>query len=140
PLLSQTPMPIICGTDLTTASDGALDVARALAAQRGDDHLTLVHVAEPTGAPAAREEAMEKARRRLEAVAASRSGGPSVRTELLTGEPDKALLSFAETEDCNLIVIAARSQHGSIMRLGTTAAKIVTNAQVPVLCVRDAAP
>ena len=37
-------MAIICGTDLSAASAGALEVARALAAQRGEAEVILVYV------------------------------------------------------------------------------------------------
>lgn len=133
-------MPIICGIDLTAASISTLDVARALAAQRGDEYITLVHVADPAGAPAAREAAIDTARAELDALVASRPGSPTVRTEMLTGAPAETLLHYAETEDSNLIVIAAHSRHEPLLRLGSTAAKIVAHAQVPVLCVRDPAP
>ena len=37
-------MPIICGSDLSPASTGALEVACALARQRGDAEVVLLHV------------------------------------------------------------------------------------------------
>jgi len=45
-------MSIICGTDLSEHGRAALDVARALAAQRGDREVVLVHVAESEAAAA----------------------------------------------------------------------------------------
>lgn len=136
-------MRIICGTDLSPASGGALDVARALAALSGADAVTLVHVADPVGSPAVRGTAMQAAGTQLEDLARERTSaqpGPAVRTELLHGSPEEALLRFTESEPCDLLVIAARSTHAPIMRLGTTAARLITHAQVPVLCVRDPAP
>ena len=48
-------MAIICGTDLSAASAGALEVACALAAQRGEHDVVLVHVTEDeTGIETAR--------------------------------------------------------------------------------------
>lgn len=133
-------MTIIVGTDLSAASGGALDVARALAAQRGDDHVVLVHVADPVGTPQAREAALERARAELDALAQARTGTPTVQTELVIGTPEETLLTVADTEGADLIVIAARSTHGPIMRLGSTAAKVIAHAHVPVLCVRDPGP
>src|SRR5262249_5955350 len=131
-------MPIICGTDLSEASAGALDVARALAAQRGDSEVVLIHVIDPeAGDGPERSEAIEKARAELDATSA-RLTKPSVRTELVVGPPEESLCGFAETERSDLIVIAARSSEGSL--LGRTAEKIVQRSGVPVLVVRDPAP
>ncbi len=127
-------MSIICGTDLSQASRGALDVARALAAQRGDREVVLVHVvdAEPGDAKLA------ELRARLEAQAAA-GDGPTVRPALLLGPPDETLVGFAETEGSDLVVIAANSRRNRA-RLGTTAAKVIALTHVPVIVVRDPAP
>jgi nucleotide-binding universal stress UspA family protein len=131
-------MAIICGTDLSEASAGALEVARALAAQAGESEVVLIHVIDPElGDGPERSDAIEKARGELEAIAA-RSSTPSVRTELVVGPPEESLCGFAETERSELIVIAARSSEGSF--LGQTAEKIVQRSVVPVLVVRDPAP
>src|SRR5688500_1448318 len=108
-------MSIICGTDLSPASSSALEVARALAAQRGDTDVVLVHVvdAEPES-----DVELDRLRARLDAQARS-SGEPAVRTELIIGPPDETLVGFAETEGSDLIVIAARSRHEQESRLGT---------------------
>lgn len=129
-------MSIICGTDLSPASRGALDVARALAAQRGDHEVVLVHVAE--GEPG--DAALAELRARLVAQAGT-DAGPSVRVELVVGLPDQTLVSFAETESSDLIVIAARSRgERAAARLGTTAAHVIARTHVPVIVVRDPAP
>ena len=124
-------MAIICGTDLSTASSGALDVARALAAQRGDDQVVLVHVIDD-------DTDAEKARAGLDAQAAKAGPGPAIRTELVVGPADATLISFAETEGSDLIVIASSSAKGP--RLGSTAEQVITSTRVPVLVVRDPAP
>jgi len=133
-------MTILCGTDLTAASDGALDVARALAGLRGDDEVVLLHVANPAGNEVVREAALDSARARLDEIAARRPGTPTIRTELLMGPPAETLVSFAETEGADLIVIAHRSGHTPLTKLGSTAARVVATTHVPVLCLRDAAP
>src|SRR5262245_21553954 len=118
-------MSIICGTDLSPRSAGALEVARALAAQRGDSEVILVHVA-------ATEEAAASARAALDAQAAA-PGGVAVRAEATVGEPDERLIAFADTEGTDLIVIAASSGEGSAV--GTTAQKVMVHARVPVLVI-----
>lgn len=133
-------MTIICGTDLSAASGGALDVARALAALRGDDEVVLLHVADPAGNEIVRDELLQEARTQLDALAQTRTGAPTVRAELVIGTPDETMVAFADTEGADLLVIAHRSTRGSITRLGSTAAKLTAHSHVPVLCVRDPAP
>ncbi len=129
-------MSIICGTDLSPASRGALEVARALAAQRGDREVVLIHVAD--GEPGDDELADRRARLHAQAPAGE---GPSVRIELLVGPPDETLVGFAEREDSDLIVVAAQSRtERAGSRLGTTAANIIARTHVPVIVVRDPDP
>ncbi|MDB4955965.1 MAG: Universal stress protein [Myxococcales bacterium] len=135
-------MTIICGTDLSDASRGALDVAAALAILRGDSELVLVHVIDPeAGGAATREESIDRARAELDAEAA-RIKGPIVRSELIVGPPHTTLISVADTEASDLIVIAARSTpgEGGHLRLGSTADHVIARARVPVIVVRDPAP
>src|SRR5215468_1511148 len=101
-------MSIICGTDLSEASAGVLEVALALAQLRDNRTVVLVHVIDPElgGSPEEREEAIDKARALLDATSAKY---PNVRAELVAGPPDETLCGFAETEGADLIVIAARS-------------------------------
>jgi nucleotide-binding universal stress UspA family protein len=134
---------IICGSDLSEPSADALEVARLLARQRGDDELVLVHVLdeEAAGSPGPEREArVDAARLTLDALAAAHAAAPRLRIELVVGPPDEALLSLAETEGADLIVIASRSRGGSLLNLGTTAQRVVARAAMPVLVVRDPAP
>ncbi len=136
-------MTILCGTDLSDASGGALDVALALAGQRGDHEIALVHVIDPEsgGSPAEREELIDRGRNELEALVANRGGAITIKSELIVGPPHDTLVRYADTESCDLIVIAARSNSGgSLLRLGSTAEHVVARAQVPVVIVRDPAP
>jgi len=129
-------MSIICGTDLSQASLGAFDVARALAAQHGDREVVLVHVVD--GEPSKDE--LAALRVRLEAQARI-AGSPPARTELIVGPADETLVGFAETEGSDLIVIAAQSHTDrSFTRLGATAAQVIARTHVPVIVVRDPAP
>lgn len=135
-------MSIICGTDLSAASAGALDVALALARLYGHREVVLAHVVDPElGGSVARERALDDARAVLDEQAArAHPGGPAVRGELIVGPPDEAIVELAEAEGSELIVTAARSTSSSLLRLGTTTAKIIARASVPVLIVRDPAP
>jgi nucleotide-binding universal stress UspA family protein len=134
-------MSIICGTDLSPASGSALEVARALAAQRGDAEVVLVHVvdAEPDS-----DVELDRLRARLDAQARASietwGSPPAVRTELIIGPPDETLVGFAETEGSDLMVIAARSRHEQESRLGTTAGQVIARTHVPVIVVRDPGP
>lgn len=126
-------MSIICGTDLSAASAGALEVARALAARRGEREVILVYVIEDEGG-------VEAARGKLDALVASAGAGPAIRAELVVGSADQTLVSFADTEASDLIVIASSSKPGSLLSLGTTAERVIAATRVPVLVVRDPAP
>lgn len=126
-------MSIICGTDLSASSQNALDVARAFASVRGDDEVVLVHVV-PSEAQA------KTARAALDAFAARSKGTVPVRAELAVGTPEHALLTFADTEGSDLLVIASSSRPPSLIKLGSTAEKLIVTARVPVLVVRDPLP
>ncbi|MEO8841485.1 MAG: universal stress protein [Kofleriaceae bacterium] len=124
-------MAIICGTDLSHASLGALSVARALAAVRGDQEVVLVHVVDADA-----EGEIEHLRAAMEAQIDHLGPGVTIRPELVVGPAETALTSFAETENSELVVIAA----GGRDTLGSTAAKIIAITQTPLLVVRDPAP
>jgi len=127
-------MSIICGTDLSPGSLRAIEVARALAGQRGDKDVILVHVVET-------ERDGAKGRTALDTFAASAPASPvALRTELVVGTPEEALVSFAETENSDLIVISASSSPATLITLGSTAEKLIVASRVPVLVVRDPKP
>src|SRR3982751_4351053 len=122
-------MSIICGTDLSESSAGALEVALALANQRDNKTVVLVHVVDPEagGSPAEREESIDQARIELDAISEK---DPNGRTETHAGPPDEILCGLAETEAAELIIIAARSTGGSLLSLGSTAEKTVQRTTV----------
>jgi nucleotide-binding universal stress UspA family protein len=126
-------MSIICGTDLSPGSARALEVARALAGQRGDKDVVLVHVIDEEANP-------EQARRALDEFVAKAPGPIDVRAELLVGDTAKTLDSFAHTEGSDLIVIASSSGDHGLLKLGTSAEKVIVHADVPVIVVRDPQP
>jgi nucleotide-binding universal stress UspA family protein len=124
-------MSIICGTDFSPASNGALDVACALAAMRGDDEVILVHVAG--------DDTSEQLRARLDAQAARvAQPAPRIRTALVPGSIEDSLSSFSDTEGADLIVIARTSEGKA--KTGSTANAIISNSHIPVMCVEDPAP
>lgn len=128
-------MAIICGTDLSYASAGALEVARALAGLRGDREIVVVHVAQS-------ESDARGARAALDAAVANVPEGLKIRIEMAVGAAETTLTSFAETEGADLIVIGAAgssSKKGSTS-LGSTAVKIIAQTRTPVLIVRDPKP
>jgi nucleotide-binding universal stress UspA family protein len=124
---------IICGTDLSAASEGALAVASALAVQRGDPEVVLVHVVDDQAAA-------DGAKRKLDAQAAIVER-PTVRVELVIGHAHETLAGLAHAEGADLIVIAAASSPGkSLISLGSTAEQVIFVTRTPVLVVRDPAP
>ena len=128
-------MAIICGTDLSRASAGALEVARALAGLRGDREIVVVHVVESEGDA-------NQARAALDTAVAGIPEGPEIRIEMVIGAAETTLTSFAEAEGADLIVIGAAgsSSKKGATSLGSTAAKIIAQTRTPVLIVRDPKP
>lgn len=136
-------MAILCGTDLSAASGGALEVAVALARLRGDMQVTLLHVIDPElggETEGARTEAVADARGKLAEQVAQLAPGLDVKIELTAGPPVDTLVEHADAPGIDLVVIAARSTSSALLRLGGTASKLVAQAPVPVLVVRDPAP
>src|SRR5690349_22241528 len=97
---------IICGTDLSQASGGALEVAVAFAERRGDREVVLVHVVDPElgGSDSAREQALEDAQITLDKQAAHYSRpNVTVRMQLVVGPAAETLVGLAETEHTDLL-------------------------------------
>jgi nucleotide-binding universal stress UspA family protein len=58
-------------------------------------------------------------------------------TAIRDGDPSKRIVTYAETQDCDLIVMATHGRGGiDRLLLGSTAEKVVRAAEVPVLTVR----
>ncbi|MGE0547301.1 MAG: universal stress protein [Kofleriaceae bacterium] len=132
-------MPIICGTDLSEAGRGAVDVACALAGLRGGDSVVVIHAVDPDAPEAAREQLLATARTALDAFT-SPLASVTLRTELVVGPTVETLVGYADTEGSDLIVIAASSKSNPGGRLGNTAAQVIGQTHVPVVVVRDPAP
>ncbi len=136
---------ILVGVDFSAPSRMALARARDLAERLGA-RLEVVHVVERLK-PALpfssknretvrglQREIAERARERLTHFVGS--SGASVRTRVLTGVADRALLAYAERSRADLVVLANRG-HSALEELliGSTAERVLRHAQLPVLLV-----
>jgi nucleotide-binding universal stress UspA family protein len=113
--------------------------ARALALRSKQD-LLLAHVVEPPGAALPEGTAREQTQR-AEALLRQAAGDPSVRTELLTGLPDRELADCAVRSKAGLVVVGAIGRRSPLeWTLGSTADRIARTSRVPVLVARAAEP
>src|SRR5688572_11592111 len=138
---------ILVPLDFSASSTRALDYAYALA-QKFDAALHLIHVCEvpsiATGSMDAYAIAYtdwsqrlgEEAERELEKVR-PRLAGVKVSTEVLFGNPGRAIVTAAHTNDVDLIVMGTHG-YGPVMHLvmGNVAGHVVRSADCPVLTVR----
>ena len=135
---------ILLATDLTGASAVATDWAFALAGRTGAD-LLVVSVIDPH---ALRQESQrtglrwDQLRDRRQAAAQElvvrgRPTGINVRFLVWTGDPGESILSAAEAEAADLIVVGTHGR-GPIGRLilGSVSEHVVRNASCPVLVAR----
>jgi nucleotide-binding universal stress UspA family protein/mono/diheme cytochrome c family protein len=138
---------ILVPLDFSANSTRALDYALALA-RKFDAALHLVHVCEVPSMLTASMDAYAIAdaewSRRLGEEAGSeleklrpRLAGVSVSTEVLFGNPARAIVTAAHTNDVDLIVMGTHG-HGAVMHLvlGNVAERVVRTADCPVLTVR----
>jgi nucleotide-binding universal stress UspA family protein len=125
-------MTIVCGTDFSAASSGAVRAAAALA-RRFDVPLVIAH---------AREEAVPDARARLaEQERALRSAGIDARAELVEGPADETLAREAQRLASSILVVAGTGRDGADeSSLGHVADRTAQLSPVPLLLVRDARP
>lgn len=129
-------MRILCGTDFTESARRAGTVA-AMLATRFEDMLLLVHSLEGGGAGSISGEiydslcAITKEQLQTEAERL-RCLGATVKTELLTGSPSKAIVQKAVPASTRLIVVSPRSEDPPRMpRLGSVAEWIAESSPVP---------
>jgi len=125
---------ILCGTDLSLASEPALKAAGALAKKQGRE-LLLAHVLErdDSAARSSAELQLEQ-----EAGELRRELGISVETVIVTGAPDELLLDLARKRDAKLLVVSAEGKSRRGRRLGSVPEHLCQNALVPVLVARNA--
>jgi len=138
-------MAIVVGTDLSEQSLVALRAGLAIAQRRGDRELIVVHVIDEDttedASASLRDDLVAGRRARLDAHLAKIGAQPgiTVRTDVLVGDIDDALLAYADTEGAELVVVTARGKGGK-ERLGGTTYKLALRSKRPLLVVRDAAP
>src|SRR6187551_2678346 len=105
-------MAIVVGTDLSETSLEALRAAFAIATKRGDDEVFLVHVLDDKAAEEGGAALADVAKKRLEADGAKLAAGSGikVRTEVLMGGAEGALMAFAETEQASLLIVTSQGE------------------------------
>lgn len=146
--------PIVCGTDLSDASQVTVELAARLAgALERPLHLVcvtgaLVEDAEPTS-EAERvyrerlKNRVDSARRGLDKVKGRAEAlGPHTEAHLLGGRPWEALLEHAESVEASIVAVGPHGHAGPIQTtrenlsewlLGSTADRVVRHARCPVL-------
>jgi nucleotide-binding universal stress UspA family protein/mono/diheme cytochrome c family protein len=139
---------ILVPLDFSASSARALDYAYALAL-KFDASLHLVHVCEVPSMLTASMDAYaiaytdwsqrlgEEAERELEKLR-PRLAEVKVSTEVLFGNPPRAIITAAGTNDADLIVMGTHG-HGPVMHvvMGNVAERVVRTAECPVLTVRE---
>lgn len=135
---------VLLATDLTAASEVATDWAFALAERNGAD-LLIVSVIDPrelrqqTQGTGLRWDQVRDRRQAAaqELVARGRPTGLNVSFLVWTGDPGESIVSAAEAEAADLIVVGTHGR-GTIGRLllGSVSEHVVRNAPCPVLVAR----
>jgi len=126
---------ILCGTDLSPASEVAVKCAAACA-KKSNRPLLLVHVVTSSESLA-----LATAQMHLEPKAAELQSayGISVATRAEQGAPDERLLELACAQGASMIVVSALGSSGRKRSLGSVPERLCELAGVPVLLARDAA-
>jgi len=79
----------------------------------------------------------DEARARMEKLRAEVGGGADVEVCVVRGHPARAIVSFAEAESCDLIVMATHGTRGfQHALLGSVTDKVIRQVSCPVLVVR----
>jgi nucleotide-binding universal stress UspA family protein len=127
---------ILCGTDLSVASDPALKCAAALARKHGKE-LLLVTVLEH---PKDNDRVSADVQLEHEASELRRTFDIGVETVITQGVPELKLLELAQAREASLIVVGAEGTGKRARRLGSVAEHLCQTAAVPVLIARNADP
>ena len=134
---------ILVALNDSCGSEKALEAAVNLAQQDGG-RVTAVAVLEQTGNPALdrlTEDLKVRARRRLEellqaAANFARSRGVQLTPVLREGQPANAIITCAEEEQANLLVVGASSEPKGDSGLGDTADQVSNHSPCTVLIAR----
>lgn len=137
---------ILVPTDGSSETERAVEHAAELAAAHGAElhGVYVVNSATFAGLPmetswegvgdVLREEG-ETALDRVEAIAADH--GVAVTSHVLEGSPSRRIVEYAETEDCDLVVMGTHGRGGiDRLLLGSVAEGVVRASSVPVLTVQ----
>jgi universal stress protein A len=146
---------VLCPVDMTYEGSGAAEEAASLARALGAE-LLLVHVmGEPSltfgdpmlapggevasfALPQLSDDYREEVARRLDQMGAElRATGLPVSTMLLRGAPHEAIVSTADSEHVDMIVMGTHGRRGlSHLLLGSVAERVVRTAKVPVMTLK----
>ena len=136
-MTTSTPHRIMLATDLTPAGDRAFDRAVELAVE-WDAELVVLHVVESSAVrPWGIDQRMHTAATEMERLVRSAKQACKIVRHTLVGDPADRTLAHARDIDCDFLITGPA--HGKIVGeklLGSTAARIVRRATVPVLAVR----
>jgi nucleotide-binding universal stress UspA family protein len=130
---------IVCGLDDTPGSVRAASIGSRLARDLGSNAV-LVNVREATGLlqrlPPASVVSSRRTRRNLKALADEHCFPDGTETRVMTGHPASILLSVAESEDAELIVLGAGGRSTvSVGMLGSVTTTLLREAPCPVVTV-----
>ncbi|HEY6880790.1 MAG TPA: universal stress protein [Polyangiales bacterium] len=145
---------VLCPIDMTPGAGSATEEAANLARALGAELLLLHVMGEPMLAlgdpmlapgevgtfalPQLTEEYHREMAQRLERLGEQlRSTGLTVSTMLLRGNPHEAIVSAADSEHVDLIVMGTHGRKGvSHLLLGSVAERVVRTAKVPVMTLK----
>lgn len=135
--MTSAPRKIMLATDLTPAGDRAFDRAVALA-QEWDAELVVLYVVESSAVrPWGMDQRMRNAETEMDRLLRSAQSIRKIAGHTVIGDPADRALAYAHDVGCDFLITGPA--HGKILGdklLGSTAARIVRRATVPVLAVR----
>jgi nucleotide-binding universal stress UspA family protein len=125
---------IVCGTDLSVASEPAVAAAAALARKQGRELLLTTVLARDDA------DARRSAELRLEQDASElrRHHHVEVETCVLVGVPERRLMELARARAATLLVVGAEGGSQRSRRLGSVPEHLCQTAEIPVLVARNA--
>lgn len=142
---------ILVPTDFSPTSYRALARARELVKQYGA-RLSVIHAVEsilyydefydpivPTFPQVEADEAIFDAAEQRMTRLAEQLNDPSIHTEVMWGTPKQVILSYAEAQQVDLIVMGTHGHHGLARLLGSTANGVMHNARCDVFTIRSEA-
>jgi nucleotide-binding universal stress UspA family protein len=140
PRAADTPalLSLIVGTDFSVASEDAVETAIALGVACGVT-VTCLHMVPIVAAHTrwndvlkdAEDQAVRRARARLEAMTAALPSGTSIDADVRTGDAAEVLIQAADRQQAIIVVGLGGADTGR--RPGTTAYRVVSGADAPVL-------